>query len=505
VADGWPLVVILGLQAGLSLTLVWADTAFQDEATYLWAGHLEIAHWLHGSAIPAFPAYLSGAPVLYPPVGALADSLGGLAAARILSLLFMLGATALLWGSTRRLLGRRAAFFAAVLFVVLAPTLHLGTFATYDAMSLFLLALATWFVVRAGDSQAATRWLVGAGVVLAVANAVAYASAAFDVVVILLALLIPMRQLGVKTAVSRSLTVLIVGGVLITAGLLIGGSEYTHGVDVTTLQRVPGTATALDVLGDAWTWTGAVLVAGACGVLISWFRHEGGTQTCQLAVVTAAALIGPLLQARLHTAASLDKHVGAGAWFATIAAGYAVDKVIGAAPSGNGRVVTSAACVVALALPIALGVSQARGFATSWPESSDLVAVLRPLITRTTGPVLVEDPTVAEYYLQAESQWKRWSSTRNIVLPSGLSSGGPSQAAGVVGSGNAGTYAAKITSGYFDLVALNFTDTTWLDRQIKADLSKSGRYRLIRVVPYGPIPGTNVIGTYLIWQKDVTA
>ena len=98
-----PLLIVLAVQAALSVRLVWADTAFQDEATYLWAGHLEWAHWLHGTPIPPFPTYFSGAPVIYPPLGALADSVGGLAGARVLSLVFMLGATALLWATAGRL------------------------------------------------------------------------------------------------------------------------------------------------------------------------------------------------------------------------------------------------------------------------------------------------------------------------------------------------------------------------------------------------------------------
>jgi hypothetical protein len=48
----WPLVAVLVVQAGLSLRLVWSNTAFEDEALYLWAGHLEWAHWLHGTPIP---------------------------------------------------------------------------------------------------------------------------------------------------------------------------------------------------------------------------------------------------------------------------------------------------------------------------------------------------------------------------------------------------------------------------------------------------------------------
>ena len=85
VAARWPLIAVLIVQAILSLRLTWSNTAFQDEGLYLRAGHLEWAHWLHGTPIPDFPSYFSGAPVIYPPVAALADSIGGLAAARILA------------------------------------------------------------------------------------------------------------------------------------------------------------------------------------------------------------------------------------------------------------------------------------------------------------------------------------------------------------------------------------------------------------------------------------
>src|SRR6476660_2409643 len=104
----WPLVVILAAQTILSFRLIGANTAFQDEALYLWAGHLEWARVLHGTPIPPFPSYFSGAPVIYPPIAALADSVGGLAAARGLSLVFMIASTTLLWGTTDRLFGRRA-------------------------------------------------------------------------------------------------------------------------------------------------------------------------------------------------------------------------------------------------------------------------------------------------------------------------------------------------------------------------------------------------------------
>ena len=45
--------------------------------------------------------------MLYPPLGAIADNIGGLAGARILSLVFMLGTTALLYATASRLFSRR--------------------------------------------------------------------------------------------------------------------------------------------------------------------------------------------------------------------------------------------------------------------------------------------------------------------------------------------------------------------------------------------------------------
>src|SRR5258705_12037474 len=98
----------------------------------------------------------------------------------------MLGATALLWAAAGRLYGRRAAFFAAALFAVSGPALHLGSFATYDALAVLLVALAAWCVIRAGDRGEGTGWMIAAGVALGAANTAAYASAPSHVGVVAL-------------------------------------------------------------------------------------------------------------------------------------------------------------------------------------------------------------------------------------------------------------------------------------------------------------------------------
>ena len=275
VPSGWPLLPVLIVQALLTLRLVRADTAYQDEGLYLWAGHLQWANWLHGTAIPPFPYYFSGAPVIYPPLGALADHVGGLTAARVLSLVFMLAATTLLWSAARRQYGRRAAFFAAALFAVLGPTLHLGAFATYDALSLFLVALAAWCVLGVGDRGEAPGRMIAAGAVLALANATAYSTILFDVLVPVLAALAALPVVGGRIALRRVAILLTTVIALLAAGLLIGGSSYLSGFKRTILTPVAHTSSPLSVLSSSWYWAGLLVILAAAGVVFSAVRREG--------------------------------------------------------------------------------------------------------------------------------------------------------------------------------------------------------------------------------------
>ena len=204
---------------------------------------------------------------------------------------------------------------------------------------------------------------------------------------------------------------------LLAAGLGAGGGSYLGGFERTTLARAPGSATPLAVLGQSWSWAGLVLVLAISGVVISCVSRPGAAQAWLLGFLSAALVAGPLEQAHLHTAAALNHHVGLGAWFAAIAAGYAVDRFIEVSPLGPGRAVTCGACVIALVFPAALGVTQSRSFSSSWPNATSFISIFTPLADHDAGPLLVEDPSVAEYYAAAGAQWQRWSSTRNITRP----------------------------------------------------------------------------------------
>ena len=377
----WQLPVVLAVQACLSARMVVATRGpSNDEALYLGYGHLVLEHWLHGSRLPLTATYFSGSPVIYPPLGALANSAGGLYGARLLSLFFMLGATVILWATASRVISRGAALGSTALFAVLAPVLHVGSLATYDAMAVFLVALAAFSALHRGAG-----WLAAAVAALAAANMAKYSSALFDPAVVCLAALRFRETSSLRDCLRRGAAV--AGGTLgiLAVLLLLGGTSYWHGVRTTTLTRHPSTDRAPGVLlhGLSWSWT--ILVLAAAGVVISAWRDHSAARTTLLAILAAAGLLAPLEQARIHTLLSLDKHVAFGAWFAAIPAGLALSVMLralraraAARPTRLAVYAMMCACVVLGGPVVALGEVQARQM-TDYSRIGYLVRLLRPL------------------------------------------------------------------------------------------------------------------------------
>jgi 4-amino-4-deoxy-L-arabinose transferase-like glycosyltransferase len=455
----WPLVAVLLVQALLSLRLIWSNTAFQDEALYLRAGHVEWAEWLHGMPSPNFPSYFSGSPAIYPPIGALADSIGGLAAARILSLCFMLGVTSLLWLTSVRLYGRRAALLATALFATLAGTQFLGAFATFDALALFLLSMAAWLGVRSADCQFWPRimLLIATGVILAAADAVKYATALFTPVVLVLVALTAWRQRGASAGLAASFGVLCSWLVLIVAVVAAGGHEYWVGITTSTLDRPQSNFAVTTVLQHAYVWMSLILVLAVLGSVLAT-RIERRAKLLP-AVLTAAALLAPVEQARLHTTVSLQKHVVFGAWFAAIAAGYAMACLSRVDP-GRGWAAVMALPIAASTLFGSMG--QAASLYEVWPNSAAVIRVLQSAVRSHPGNYLAEDYDVEAYYLRADVPWRRWSNTYYFRYPGALP-GAPS-------------FETAIGRHYFSLVILDFGDTAVTDREITADMHRAGGY-----------------------------
>lgn len=476
------LLAVVTVQVVLSLRLVWTNSAYIDEATYLWAGHLELAHWLHGTAVPPFQTWLSGAPVIYPPIAALVNSAGGLVAARLLSLAFMTGATVMLWGVTSRLFGVRAAFFATALFAVLGPTQFLGALATYDAMALLLMAISAWCVVAARDHDDSTLLLVAAASALALANATKYATALFDLVIVVLAALVIAEKRGVKAALGRAGYIAASVTGLVAVLLALGGPLYLAGIMYTTLARAAGSDPATLVLTDSSRWVGIVWILAWSGFLVCWRRGDKA-QAWLLAVMAAAGMLAPLEQARIHTITSLHKHVDFGAWLAAPAAGYALAQL---SRISKRRVVSiAAAAVVATAVvPVgAIGSAQAEKLFHAWPESAFTVAKLRSLTRQYPGNFLAEDYDIPAYYLEGAVPWQRWSDTWYFsYVPPGAHQAVTGEAA----------FRAAIAGHYFSLIILDFLATPGTDAEITADMERAGGYQVTADLPFS-------FGHYTIW------
>jgi 4-amino-4-deoxy-L-arabinose transferase-like glycosyltransferase len=506
---GWPLALVLAIQAALSFRLVWSATAFIDEGEYLTIGHLELNHFLHHAAMPEVASFLSGSPVVYPPLAAIADNIGGLAAARLLSLAFMLVTTVALHGVARRLVSSRtAAFFAAALFAWLGSVQFLGAFATYDAMALMLLALATWCGVRGVEASSGARvtLICAGGLSMAVADAAKYASVLFNPVVLAVVALAAWRADGRKAGLDTGGGMLLAAALPLTVGYDLGGSSYKLGLTSTTLTRAGGTDSVRSVLDLSAHATGIIAVLAVLGAIVVTARRPGWLTVALAWTLAAAEFLAPAEQARIHTLTSLFKHVGYGAWFACVIAGYLLAELPAllsslrrsrrarasyAGARSRPRWALAVGAVAGIAVVLAAGafdVTVADGQYGDWADSRPMIADLTGLV-QPGGRYLVEDPSVVTYYLRSKIPYLSVYNTFSFNYPD-------PQTGQMLA--NAPAYAQAIKQGYFSVVVLSFGDTYGLDLGLVQDMSRDHDYRMVARIPYRDSYGAS---KYEIWQR----
>jgi len=497
-----PLFAVLGLQVALAIRL--HNTAFEDEALYLYAGHHEIA-WLlhHQPTFDNYSTYFSGAPFLYPVLGAAADGLFGLEGARALSLVFMLGATCCVWGVTRRLYGRPAAACAAALFAVAAPTLFLSRLATYDPMSLFLLAFALWIVVATARGLGPLVLLAVPPAVLAVGTK--YAGLLFIPTIALVAVFAgryggrmkgtgEARRRGWIASISRGLLFTLSFAALVYGWLKMLGPTYVAGITSTTTNRASGGDSLGYILKLAAELGAGVAVLAFVGVWVD-ARLARSNGENRAAVVTrvllslalaGTALLAPAYQIHLHTATSLQKHVGFGLLFASPVAGVALAGLLRVGARDPRRLL--AGLMVCLLLTWAAIVQSAQLY-DGWPNSSQMVADLKTQVRPVTGRILVEEDEVPRYYLSDLTEPYQWYSTFSFTYTTKQ---------GKVLSG-VPAYEQAIADQYFGLIVLRFGPTAALDNTIDAPLMAQKGYTLIAKVKNSDEYGT---GYYYIWRSN---
>jgi hypothetical protein len=477
---------VLCMQAIMSLRL--RNTAFQNEALYLYSGRLELEHLLHGASLYGnFSSYFPGSPVLYPVAAAALNDVGGLAMARALSLVEMLATTAMLYSIARRLFNERAALCAVALFSVSQTVLFLGNFSTGDATCLFLLAAAAWIMVYSARSQWPFFFLAVPVAVLAVA--VEYAGVVWVPTIAVLPPLVagPYR---IRRAWWSPICFLVAVGDLLFAALRLGGPAYVTAVMSTTTNPGQGPIPVAAILTDSLKWGGLLFALAVIGSVA--YVHRVRTDPDELVapagsrlrraalglILTGSALLAPAYAAYLHTDTSFQERIGFGLFFAAPMAGLGLARIMG----DHFRWPHFAVAIWSLAL--VLGLTQSNSLYHEWPSSGTFVSAFSRYL-KPDARYLVEVPEVPIYYLEnrSDAQPKQFTATYSVAPLSTPTA-----------------FATAVEDKEFQVIAYNGDVTAANDNALAKALKASHSYHLASKVYIGYAYGSSTY--YYIWVED---
>jgi putative flippase GtrA len=494
----WPLAAILAIQSAFSLSLVWSNSAFADEANYLTYGRLELLHWLHGSPLPA--QGFSGAPQIYMPVGAIANMVGGLAAARILSLIFMLLGTVMLYQIGVATVGRLAALSACALFAVSEPVVRLA-FATYDAMACMFIIGALWIASRVPRSKFKGELVALSAAALALGSVTAFSFAIYSPVVIALAFLIWQPEIGTRLATwcAAWLTAASLFGVI----ALMTPLHLWQTAITSTVARGTGGGLGTpvtSVISAAWSWDGLLFAAACGGAIIAFCTERAVCRKLLIPVCALAAAAAPVYEAHIGTGWSLDKHMSAGTAFAALAAGYGLSRLF--KMSSLRAPVAVAVSVAFLFYPAAIGLWYAHNTFRSWPSTATLASYLRahtwkgdvPIIGAWQGTywsVQYEIPSLHAKLTAVPAEITSGAYPAVVLtLDASISSPGLTRDAIAASPG------AAVQQDVLRLAANNPGEF-----QFASLLEKYKEYKIVATIPYETSVSGNASGLYVVWQR----
>ncbi|HYK34282.1 MAG TPA: hypothetical protein VEV63_20080 [Streptosporangiaceae bacterium] len=510
-----PLAVIVAAQVVLSARLIPASYASGDEGRYIYAGHQLIYELWHGGGSPFYETYFSGAPVIYPVLAAMADYVGGLTAACLMSTAFMVVATIMLFLVTRELFGYWSAVLASGLFAGLGLTQDLGALATYDAMSLMLITIAAHSAVRAGTSLSGrqsspldeptggrTRWLLTIPVLLFLANATKYMTIIFDPFVIALAAL---QVTGWKAVAKRTIALGLATLTLDTLFLFLAGVAYVRGLLFSTLARKAGSSAVFAavkvgnpvIIGDTWKWIGPILAAALFALLTAVLARRDVKTIVIIGILVFAGLIVTAEGFHLHTVESMRKHDDFSAWFACAASGS-----IAARLRLRGLLSRVAAVLIGCAVLVSglyySYTAKSTYEAGGSPTTLQIASTLRPYLNLPNGRFLVGGLATDQlvYLGKAKIPWFQLSDDLYIKYP--IPGRGGDTHGQVLGraclrlrpgcmylEGIAG-YRAAIRSHYFDLITMWGGHHIRQDALIEQAVENTPGYVLIAIVAGAP-------------------
>jgi hypothetical protein len=488
----WPLIVILAMQAIISVATL-HNTAFQDEALYLYAGRQIFHYWMGGPApLDRYAFYFSGYPDVYPVIGGVLDMIGGLELARAFSLFCMMGVNTIIYFSTQKLFQRPAAILASATYASLGTVLFVGRLATFDALCLFLITLAAGVAYLVSTSR--HPWLaLMVGPLLVLSVLAKYAAMLFVFPVLGILVFCSIAYQGWWRMLPRL--------ALAIVSLVISLAAAYHFMDKLAFHAIAGSTTnrvALiqkspqELFMHVLQMGGIVYAAAFLGLVLVFFRYQRFRLVAL--VLYASSWLIPAYHIYKQEAVSLDKHLAFGLFFAMPLAGFALAWLSGyiqrTLTNSNGRYWLAGLAVVLLVLT--LGAQQSQTIYAGWADTSSLSYVLHTQMRDGSGRFLVEDIEVARYDAKDVTEQWQWNGVYYFYYVN---------AAHQQLLGNEALTQA-IKDRYFALVELSFNYQPAQAQFIAQQMASSRNYDLIARVLFQNSYGT---GHFYIFRSAAVA
>lgn len=488
----WPLIFIFAMQAIISVGTL-HNTAFQDEGLYLYAGRQIIHYWMGGPVpLDRYALYFSGYPDVYPVIGGFLDMIGGLELARLFSLFCMMGVNAIVYYSTQKFFQRPAAIFASATYASLGTVLFVGRLATFDALCLFLIALAAAVAYKVSTSR--HPWLaLMIGPLLVLSVLAKYGAMLFALPVLGILVFCSIAFLGWWRMLLRLALALVALGIsLIVAYHFIDPLAF-HAIQGSTTNRVALIQKPrLDMFMHVLQMCGIVYAAALLGLVLVFLRYQRFRLMALL--LFGSSWLVPAYHIYEQETVSIDKHLAFGIFFAMPLAGFALAWLSGymqqALSNFDGRYWLGGLSVVLLVFT--LGMQQSQTIYASWADTSALRYALHTQIRDGSGRILAEDIEVVRYDAEDITESWQWNGVYYFYYVNAAHQqllGDPA-------------LTQAIKDRYFAIVELSFNYQTAEAIFIAQQMAASRNYDLIATVPFQNSFGT---GHFYLWRSAAVA
>jgi hypothetical protein len=354
------LLLVAILLYGLIVSLVDLDynSVFIDEAFQITMGQ-EIIGGVPCLGCP----HHTGSVMIWPVLAALADSVGGIHAVRILTVLIGLALTVIIYATAATLFGGNLGLVAAALFMCTGQTLYLMKLGTYDMIAAFFIGASFFmFVVSASGVAPWHRNL-----------AIVFGAAALFLAAItkyLLPVFVPSLVLYVliKHGIKRT-ALFCVLPLAVLGALYLGFDQYAPRVQVLgQVETYANIKVPLATMFEwAFRWIALVLLLAVFGVF-----HERHGKTA----IALIALSSPIIILHLVTRAeqSVNKNMIFALIFLVPAAALGVEHLVRIFSSGaRHRIVRGFFTVAILVIFWAYGLFNLRWLERQYPDVTPLI------------------------------------------------------------------------------------------------------------------------------------